>query len=826
MRVEFSADKGDVREGLAADKGDVGVGSSANKGNVQVRLFTDKGDVLTQLPADTDVTHQARRGAKRGMGWARDGRATPTQSNEINLTNGFVECHTQGDCCLASVTRDSPLNGYVKRPPSSKNSESPDYAPIYLVCFCVSGQSTMFDTFFNPNHYSSSATLASNLGLLGYTEDAALADQWIHLMKPSTATSPSCLVHPAWYTTLPLSARPASSPATYPFCIGERSIALVDIHIGTIAVNSTLQILRRAYASLYRGLEANRNYLFDSVVGGARHERRAGLGVVPLQRVGKEEDKKFLKAAPAWNLEVEGRSGWTGRTQGQLASGPRRRWICGNGGAGVSGKDGEEGMPSIAPPMDTERQRNGRSRGRRPDRHGMQMHFLVDPLHRMSMKVGVAVYHDGYAIDVVRARTSRCTRALLFVPVPTAVLILILNGPAPQAHRTSAYAGCGGAAVQTNERAVRSDTRLSIASQSAGARRVASRPGRERGRVTRGGAGAGGGESEIRVGAVRVREEFAVDLRMSRSLTTLRMHPKLDAPDVALPRLFAYRRGRLRAASPPCYDASVSAVASRYARGSYSRTAALDYGDSSLRRRLLPSPRRSAAHGARISGYDVPPLVPVARRSHILPPLRHLQAFRRRCGLGWTPFSMSRFLVPRIVASGLLTRVIHRGPRVPPRLRSAGDSGMLLRDRAQRTIVSCDHQTDASPYLWISARTRSEGCATNTSAVSQQWASSRHYRLALNACEKPYLLLRFRHEHYRSVGARIRFSSLLVQVRQLRPPLFAADLFHCLCRSAGSMPGEVARVGGDWVALRSPSFADGFLSSFRLNFLCSVDSVD
>ncbi|KAF8204231.1 hypothetical protein K438DRAFT_2014916, partial [Mycena galopus ATCC 62051] len=62
----------------------------------------------------------------------------------------------------------------------------------------------------------------------------------------------------------------------------------------------------------------------------------------------------------------------------------------------------------------------------------------------------------------------------------------------------------------------------------------------------------------------------------------------IDAPDVALPRLLAYRRGRPRAASPPCYYASVSAVASRYARGPYSRPAALDYGDSSLRHRLLP----------------------------------------------------------------------------------------------------------------------------------------------------------------------------------------------------------------------------------------------
>ncbi|KAF8217288.1 hypothetical protein K438DRAFT_414036 [Mycena galopus ATCC 62051] len=175
---------------------------------------------------------------------------------------------------------------------------------------------------------------------------------------------------------------------------------------------------------------------------------------------------------------------------------------------------------------------------------------------------------------------------------------------------------------------------------SAGACRVVA--GRERERVTRGGAGAGAGdgESEIRVGAVRVG---------GRSFLSMRMHPKLDAPDVALPHLFACRRGCPCAASPLCYHASVYAVASRYARGSYSRTAALDYSDLSLRHRLL----RSAAHGgaassscypprgphrryvftARVSSYDVPPLVPVAPRSHILPPLPQLQPFRRRCGL-------------------------------------------------------------------------------------------------------------------------------------------------------------------------------------------------
>ncbi|KAF8190741.1 hypothetical protein K438DRAFT_2018588 [Mycena galopus ATCC 62051] len=83
VQEEFTADKGDVRVSSSADKGDVRVGSSADKGDVQVRLFTDKGNVLTQLHADTDVTHQARRGPSwgcqpgRGMGagWARNGRA-------------------------------------------------------------------------------------------------------------------------------------------------------------------------------------------------------------------------------------------------------------------------------------------------------------------------------------------------------------------------------------------------------------------------------------------------------------------------------------------------------------------------------------------------------------------------------------------------------------------------------------------------------------------------------------------------------------------------------------------------------------------------------
>ncbi|KAF8217317.1 hypothetical protein K438DRAFT_414889 [Mycena galopus ATCC 62051] len=75
-------------------------------------------------------------------------------------------------------------------------------------------------------------------------------------------------------------------------------------------------------------------------------------------------------------------------------------------------------------------------------------------------------------------------------------------------------------------------------------------------------------------------------------------------------------------------------------------------GDLALRHRLLPHdvplrmvvpllpaanpPRgshRCYVFTARVSDYDVPPLVPVAPRSHILPPLPQLQPFHRRCGL-------------------------------------------------------------------------------------------------------------------------------------------------------------------------------------------------
>ncbi|KAF8196388.1 hypothetical protein K438DRAFT_759906 [Mycena galopus ATCC 62051] len=138
---------------------------------------------------------------------------------------------------------------------------------------------------------------------------------------------------------------------------------------------------------------------------------------------------------------------------------------------------------------------------------------------------------------------------------------------------------------------------------------------------------------------------------MSRSLTTVRMHLKLDAPDVALPHLFAYRRGRPRAASPLVI--APRSLVSTYVRGLYSRTAALDYGDESLCHRLLPSPRcslrivvpplpaailRVARFAAtslqlRFPAMNVPPLVPVAPRSPTLPPLPQLQPFRRCCGL-------------------------------------------------------------------------------------------------------------------------------------------------------------------------------------------------
>ncbi|KAF8204230.1 hypothetical protein K438DRAFT_2014915 [Mycena galopus ATCC 62051] len=71
-------------------------------------------------------------------------------------------------------------------------------------------------------------------------------------------------------------------------------------------------------------------------------------------------------------------------------------------------------------------------------------------LQRTSTKVGAAGYHGGYDSTCrrrrARARTSRCTRALLSVPVPTAVLVLSFSGAA---HRRTALphmrgVGCSG----------------------------------------------------------------------------------------------------------------------------------------------------------------------------------------------------------------------------------------------------------------------------------------------------------------------------------------------------------------------------------------------
>ncbi|KAF8217309.1 hypothetical protein K438DRAFT_2082806, partial [Mycena galopus ATCC 62051] len=202
----------------------------------------------------------------------------------------------------------------------------------------------------------------------------------------------------------------------------------------------------------------------------------------------------------------------------------------------------------------------------------------------------------------------------------------------PQTHCTSAYVGCGvQRSRRTNRRGIamlfrsppalgqgllklesESDAPLHTATitvsyptalyqisqvpysplhcSSAGACRVVA--GRERERVTRGGAGAGAGdgESEIRVGAIRARLVFSHSC------------PRLG--DSSLRHCLLPHDVPLRMVVPPL-------AAANPPRGS----------------------DRRHVFTARVSDYDVSPLVPVAPRSHILPPLPQFQSFRRRCGL-------------------------------------------------------------------------------------------------------------------------------------------------------------------------------------------------
>ncbi|KAF8210696.1 hypothetical protein K438DRAFT_1958910 [Mycena galopus ATCC 62051] len=154
------------------------------------------------------------------------------------------------------------------------------------------------------------------------------------------------------------------------------------------------------------------------------------------------------------------------------------------------------------------------------------MECRVDPLHRTS----TAVYHGGYDSKCHRrrARTSRCTYA------------------SPTGAPHFRICGMRGAAFQTNERVVRTAETKS--------------------------------ESDAPLHTATAGTIAVLTHRSLRDLAgpILATALLLDAPDVALPRLFAYRRGRPRAASPPCYCASVSDVASTYVRNSCSRTAALD----------------------------------------------------------------------------------------------------------------------------------------------------------------------------------------------------------------------------------------------------------
>ncbi|KAF8196387.1 hypothetical protein K438DRAFT_1968104 [Mycena galopus ATCC 62051] len=79
------------------------------------------------------------------------------------------------------------------------------------------------------------------------------------------------------------------------------------------------------------------------------------------------------------------------------------------------------------------RRRNGPS----TDLSDIAMHLRVDSLHRTSTKSAWRfITTDTIALAiVVIARIPRCTRALLSVPVPTAVLVLSLSGAA---HRRTA----------------------------------------------------------------------------------------------------------------------------------------------------------------------------------------------------------------------------------------------------------------------------------------------------------------------------------------------------------------------------------------------------
>ncbi|KAF8156321.1 hypothetical protein K438DRAFT_1942868 [Mycena galopus ATCC 62051] len=104
VREGFTTDKGDVRVSSGADKGDVRVGSSADKGDVQMSRIKRDG-----VPVG---------GAKRGVGWARDGRGMGARraaarrlqcertGASIDLTRHMGATRSQRHCAVVSPSRD------------------------------------------------------------------------------------------------------------------------------------------------------------------------------------------------------------------------------------------------------------------------------------------------------------------------------------------------------------------------------------------------------------------------------------------------------------------------------------------------------------------------------------------------------------------------------------------------------------------------------------------------------------------------------------------------------------------------------------------------